>query len=209
MDGLVPSSWILLSSCCVVSVARQGMEAAAQFVQVCGEMPERGEAFKNLLLLTAQRMKQEDSEQLAFLTTSSTPVGGSNLQLLQSLRNSGEFGPFAGSRLEELLRKINRYDLADGVSKYVEVYPDSKREGRMVHNRVRCGCVCVCVRAIQREKCLFFTVDLWSTVIRGWFGIACCGVARTFTRVLTAARGHSCTWFCIENAIMWFFAEEK
>ena len=107
------------------------MESASQFVQVCSEMSDREEAFKNLLLLTAQRMKQEDSENLAFLTSNSTPVGESRLKLLESLRNSGEFGPFAASRLAKLLKKINRHDLADGVSEYMEVYPDSKRESRI------------------------------------------------------------------------------
>ena len=94
---------------------------------VCSE-PSLGreEAFRDLLLTTSQRLSEHDTEQLAFLTEPSG-AKGSPLQLLTTLRNRGQFCPLTGSRLEYLLRKINRHDLADQVGEYVERFPDKRK----------------------------------------------------------------------------------
>ena len=81
-------------------------------------------AFKYLLFEVSGKLGKADMEKLALLMdvaeSSLTP-----LQLLMNLRKKGVFCPLSCTRLVELLKNIDRHDLADLVrQKYVEKYPD-------------------------------------------------------------------------------------
>ena len=83
----------------------------------------RDELFKDLLLSISKQLSQDNVDQLKYLTE--CHCYAKPLQLLTALRNKGMFSPTNCSPLEELLKKIERHDLADDVkNKYVAIYPD-------------------------------------------------------------------------------------
>ena len=83
----------------------------------------KDEVFKDMLLSISKQLSQDNVDQLQYLTechSHSKP-----LELLTALRNKGTFSPANCSPLEELLKKIERHDLADDVkNKYTSFYPD-------------------------------------------------------------------------------------
>ena len=83
----------------------------------------RDEPFKDMLLSVSKQLSQENVVQLQFLTGCHSC--NKPLELLTALRNRGAFSPANCSPLEELLKKIDRYDLADEVkNKYSSLCPD-------------------------------------------------------------------------------------
>lgn len=83
----------------------------------------RDKPFKDMLLAVSKQLNEQNVEQLQYLTEcrcSSKP-----LELLTALRNKGVFSPVHCAPLEELLKQIDRYDVADDVrNKYTALYPD-------------------------------------------------------------------------------------
>ena len=83
----------------------------------------RDKPFKAMLLAVSKQLDEQHVEQLQYLTEcrcTSKP-----LELLTALRNKGMFSPVHCAPLEELLKKIDRYDVAGDVrNKYSSLYPD-------------------------------------------------------------------------------------
>ena len=94
----------------------------------------RDQAFRDLLFSVSKQLSESDVEVLRYLAD----LGGQaasckGLELLKAVRNKGMFSPNSCSPLAELLRKIERHDLADEVTnKYVAVFPD---QGEFVINK--------------------------------------------------------------------------
>ena len=86
----------------------------------------RDGSFKAMLLALSKQLSDHDVEELQYLTECKR-CGGKPLELLTFLRNKGAFSPHNCSPLQELLKKIDRHDLADDVnSKHVAQYPDQR-----------------------------------------------------------------------------------
>lgn len=85
----------------------------------------RDQPFRDLLLSVSKQLSESDVEELRYLGDHQYSCKA--LELLKALRNKGMFSPNRCSRLAELLRKIDRHDLADEVmNKYVAVFPDQQ-----------------------------------------------------------------------------------
>ena len=87
----------------------------------------RGRPFRDLLLSVSKQLSEEDVEQLRYLADCPSTSCKQPLELLKAMRNKGMFSPLFCSPLPELLRKVDRHDLADEVTdKYVVLYPDQR-----------------------------------------------------------------------------------
>lgn len=83
----------------------------------------RDQPFKDMLLAVSKQLSEHDVEQLKYLTE--CRCGCKPLELLTALRNKGMFSPINCAPLRDLLKKIERHDLADDVkNKYMTLYPD-------------------------------------------------------------------------------------
>lgn len=88
---------------------------------------DREHQFRDLLLSISRQLKRQDVKDLSYLVnlTDDDDVAWKPLDLLKAIRNKGQFSPFYCSPLAELLRKIERHDLADEVTnQYVILHPD-------------------------------------------------------------------------------------
>ena len=99
----------------------------------CSETPvaAREDAFKDLLLDISQKMSKDNVTALAYIADPAAPAGSSfsALELLQLLERQGTFSDRSCGKLEEHLRRIGRYDLAQSVQDYTERYPEISRTG--------------------------------------------------------------------------------
>ena len=95
---------------------------------VCSEPPpvDRDEAFKDLLMNIARKMDRDNCSQLAYAAECNSATTA--LDVLRELENKGTFCARSCGRLEELLRRIERCDLAETVVRHRDSYPDQRRE---------------------------------------------------------------------------------
>ena len=93
--------------------------------EACGD---RDQPFRDTLLAISKQLSEEDVEQLIYLTDHHSNGSCKPLELLTALRNKGVFSPLYCSPLADLLKKIDRHDLADEVrNKYVAIYRDTSK----------------------------------------------------------------------------------
>ena len=94
---------------------------------VCSEPPpiNRDEPFKQLLLTLARKMDRNNSSELAYAAGCNLPeTAPPALEVLRELEKQGSFSARCCSNLENLLRRIDRCDLAELVVKHMESFPD-------------------------------------------------------------------------------------
>ena len=100
----------------------------------------RDQPFRDLLLSVSKQLSESDNvEGLRYLADLGHSPSCSALELLKAMRNKGMFSPHFCSPLAELLRKIERHDLADEVmNKYVAVFPDQGKSEifHLFYNRI-------------------------------------------------------------------------
>ena len=83
---------------------------------------DRNQQFKSMLLALSNQLRERDLKQMGYLTSTEANEA---LQLLKALRNKGVFSPVKCHPLEDLLKGIERHDLADYVkTEYLDTYPD-------------------------------------------------------------------------------------
>lgn len=86
----------------------------------------RDRSFKAMLLAVSKQLSEHDMDQLQYLAECKRRVW-KPLELLTALRNKGTFSPHNCAPLQELLKKIDRHDLADDVeNKHLAEYPDQR-----------------------------------------------------------------------------------
>lgn len=128
----VPQQYYVCASCPREGGVGHNLRACAKSLAVSSRhsrvkmsesLNSRDKPFKDMLLAVSKQLNEQHVEQLQYLTEcrcSSKP-----LELLTALRNKGAFSPVNCAPLEELLKKIDRYDVADDVrNKYSSLYPD-------------------------------------------------------------------------------------
>ena len=110
----------------------------------------RDQPFRDLLLSVSKQLSESDNvEGLRYLADLGHSPCCSALELLKAMRNKGMFSPHFCSPLAELLRKIERHDLADEVmNKYVAVFPDQGKSEifHLFYNRIYTTLCIVCSR---------------------------------------------------------------
>ena len=88
----------------------------------------RKKAFRKLLCDLSEHLHDADVKQIQYIEA--LPSCENSLDLLIELEKRGKFSPTTSGRLAEVLRGINRHDLADKVKDdYQTTYPDVGKKG--------------------------------------------------------------------------------